>query len=99
MLEADLDISPYEIDNFQIVSAFRLLNIAMTYLDFGTNRMENVFDKLLQSTMIASSFMPDTDVCTEAGVCLEKMLKIIYKRDLHKVISSNQVQAISQIMP
>lgn len=99
ILEADLEISPYEIDYFQVVSAFRLLNSAMSYLDFGSSRMENALDKLMQSSMIASSFLPDPDVCTEACICLERMLKITYKKDLHKVISANKVQTAIPVVP
>lgn len=97
VLEADLDVNPYEIDYFQINSALKLLNTSSSYLDFTSERMEGSFNKLLQSCMIAASFIPDVEVSTEATSCLEKLFKMILKKDNHKVIRSNIVQTAYQI--
>lgn len=88
VLEAELEVNPYEIDYFQINSALKLLNTSASYLDFTSERMEGSFTKLLQSCMIAASFIPDVEVSTEAASCLEKLLKMIQKKDHHKVILS-----------
>lgn len=98
VLEADLEVNPYEIDYFQINSALKLLNTSASYLDFSTENMEVPFKKLLQSCMIASSFIPDNEVSTEATACLEKLLKLEAKRDLYKVVFAHLVQITYQIV-
>ena len=86
VLETDLDVNIYEIDYFQINSALKLLNTSSSYLDFTSNRLEVSFTKLLQSCMVAASFIPDNEVITEASACLEKLLKLLGKKDTQKVV-------------
>jgi hypothetical protein len=88
ILESDLEVAPYEIDHFQINSALKLLNTSASYLDFSSERLETSFAKLLQSCMIAASFIPDNEVSSEATNCLEKLLKLFLKKDVLKVLSA-----------
>jgi hypothetical protein len=84
LLEADLYVSPYEIDYFQVKSGLRLLSSALVYMNLGLQRLESTFDRLMQSCLIAASFIPDEEVSIEATTCLEKMLKIVMKKDFIK---------------
>lgn len=90
-------MNPYEIDYFQINSALKLLNTSSSYIDFTSERLEGSFNKLLQSCMIAASFIPDVELSTEATTCLEKFFKMIQKKDNHKVIFGDVVQTPNEI--
>ena len=88
LLEADLYASPFDLDFFQVKTALRLLSSALSNMNLGLPKLEVTFDKLLQSCMVAASFIPEEEVATEATSCLEKLLKVVMKKDFNKVVTA-----------
>ena len=82
-----LDIAPlaYEIDLSQIRTSLELLNDSLRCINFASSKLEQPLDQLFQFTFIALVHLPDEKITDVSTRCLERMLKVIIKKDFVKV--------------